>query len=423
MEDRIVGISNMSIYIPEARISLERILERRAAEDPAFERRLRRAIESTNQEAIRFTAPWQDSVTLAAQAARPLVDDPAIAAGVRYIATGTETSVDMSKPISAYAQGVLQRSGAAVPRALSTFQVQHACAGGTIAMLSVAGMLKCTGREGESAIVINSDIARYETPSTAEITQGAGAVALRLERDPKLLALETATVGFASSDEDDFFRPLGSITARVKGRYSVDCYNDALNSAFLDHADRCGLAPREALERNDYFVVHVPFHRMAVTGLSKLIERHLEADPAATAAFLDDHHFDDGIEASRWIGNIYSGSAYMSLMFLLWNRFRAEGDAIVGKRVMIASYGSGNTMSVLSATIQPGAPAVLAQWDLDTTLNGGTDVPFEAYERFVARREYDLSFGPITDGHDVPAGRFYLAEIREDGYRMYNFKD
>jgi len=287
-------------------------------------------------------------------------------------------------------------------------------------MMSVAGMLKCTGRPGESGLVINSDVARYQTPSTAEITQGAGAVALRIETDPRLLELDTQTVGFASSDEDDFFRPLGSVTARVKGRYSVDCYNDALSAALVDHADRRGVTPREAIESHDYFVVHVPFHKMAVTGLTKLVERHLEVDPAGAHEFL--HHFDDGIEASRWVGNIYSGSAYMSLMFLLWNRYRAEGESIVGKRILLASYGSGNTMTVLSSTIAAGAPEVLSRWDLRGVLEAGTSAGFERYEGFIRNETYSLDYGPVSDGSDVDPGLFYLEGIRDDGYRQYAYR-
>ena len=422
MNETTVGISDMSLYVPRWKIDLSDILRVRAEEDPSFERRLRRAIESTNQISIRFPAPWQDSVTLAAQAARPLLADEAVARGVRYLAVGTETSVDMSKPIAAYAQGALQRSGVPLPRTLSTFQVQHACAGGTIAMMSVAGMLQATGRPGESGLVVNSDIARYQTPSTAEITQGAGAVALRIERDPDLLELDTHTVGFASADEDDFFRPLASVTARVKGRYSVDCYNDALNAAFIDHADRRGVSPREALEAHDLFVVHVPFYRMAITGLTRLIERHLELDPAAAGEFMDAHHFSDGIEASRHVGNIYSGSAYMSLMFLLWNRYRAEGDAIVGKKVLIASYGSGNTMTVLSARVAEGAPRVLAGWDLQRVLDAATEAEFDRYARFVERETYSLDHGPVTDGEDVDPGLYFLKEVRDDGYRIYDYR-
>jgi hydroxymethylglutaryl-CoA synthase len=421
MSEQTVGISDMSVYVPDLRIGLDTILEKRAAEDPSFERRLRRAIESTNQLAIRFPAHWQDPVTLAAQASRALLTDSPDLSGVRYFAVGTETSVDMSKPISAYAQGALQRSGIALPRSLSTFQVQHACAGGTIAMMSVGAMLQAAGRPGESGLVVCSDVARYTAPSTAEITQGAGAVAMRIEANPQLVELDLATAGLASSDEDDFFRPLGSITARVKGRYSVDCYNDALDSAFVDHATRRGMTPRDVLESADIIVVHVPFHRMAVTGMTRLIEHHLEADPAAARTYLEERFFDDGIEATRHIGNIYSGSAYMSLMFALWNRYRSIGDAIVGKKILIASYGSGNTMTVLSARVAAGAPAVLARWDLQAVLDAARDASFETYLGFVEREAYTLDTGPVSNGSDVAAGRYYLSAIREDGYRQYEF--
>lgn len=421
MTARRAGISDMSLYVPSQSISLESILKRRAEENPSIERRLRRAIESTNQVAIRFPTPWQDPVTMAAQAARPLLLDRTVAGGVRYLAVGTETSVDMSKPIAAYTQGVLQRSDVSLPRTLSTFQVQHACAGGTIAMMSVASMLQNGAREGESGVVICSDVARYQVPSTAEITQGAGAVAMRVELDPRLLELDLSAVGLASSDEDDFFRPIPSITARVKGRYSVDCYNDALDAAFVDHATRRGVTPEAALKETDIFIVHVPFHRMAVTAMTKLIERRLDVGPAGAAAFLEERHFDEGIEASRTIGNIYSGAAYMALMFALWNRYRAEGVGVVGKRVLIASYGSGNTMSVLSATVAPGAPEVLAGWDLQSILDNHEEAPFDRYTTFVEREVYELEHGEVSNGARIPDGDYYLSAIREDGYRQYEY--
>ena len=407
MKQRTVGISDMSVYIPNARVSLDSILHRRATEDPSFERRLRRAIESTNQVAVRFTRRWQDPVTLAAQAGRELLLRSDTAPTVRYVGVGTESSVDMSKPIAAYAHGALQRSGVPLPRELSTFQVQHACAGGTIAMMSVAGMLQAVGRDNERGLVICSDVARYQTPSTAEITQGAGAVAMLIEENPRLLEIDLSTIGLASSDEDDFFRPLPSITARVKGRYSVDCYNEALDVAFRDHATRRGMTTAEVLNQTDLFVVHVPFHKMAVTGMTRLVEHHLGVNQTEAHEFLNTHHFDEGIEATRHIGNIYSGSAYMSLMFALWRRYKVEGTGIVGRRVMIASYGSGNTMSVISATVAADAPAVLAEWDLDRVLDAGADASVEAYREFVAKEEYTWGNRPgLRRPRGCPRGVF-----------------
>ncbi len=415
----------MSIYIPPAKITLEEILARRAEEDPSFERRLRRAIESTNQVAMRFTRRWEDPVTLAAQASRELFlrssAAPSAAPSVRYFAVGTESSVDMSKPISAYAHGLLQRTGIPLPRELSTFQVQHACAGGTIAMMGVAGMLQSIGRGDESGLVVCTDVARYLTPSTAEITQGAGAVALLVEENPRLLEIDLGTVGLASSDEDDFFRPLPSITARVQGRYSVECYNDALDTAFMDHARRRGEDPRELLEGTDLFVVHVPFYKMAITGMTRLLEKRAGLGPSEAQQFLMDHHFDEGIEAARHVGNIYSGSAYMSLMYALWNRWRAEGDSVVGKKVLIASYGSGNTMSVISGTVASDAPAVLATWDLEAVLDAGRNVSMDVYNEFIAKEMYSWETGEVSDGSDVDPDRYFLKSIREDGYREYDY--
>lgn len=417
-----VGISDMRLYVPAPRIDLETILRRRVEEDPQLERRLRRAIDSTDQVAIRFPHSWEDPVTMAAEAARGLLGDAAIAQSVRYFAVGTETSVDLSKPIASYVHGLLQRSGVALPRELSTFQVQHACAGGTIALTNVAAMLAAVGRTDERGVVVCSDVARYTTPSTAEITQGAGAVAMLVERDPRLLSIDLATIGLASEDVDDFFRPLGSITARVKGRYSVDCYNDALDAAFRDHAARSTVAPKDLLQSTDIFVVHVPFHRMAITGLSKLLEHHLETDLASVHQFLDEKHFGEGIDATRVIGNIYSGSAYMSLMFALYNRFKRIGADIVGQRVMVASYGSGNTMSVYSAQVCQGAVEVLSDWNLDAIVKAGCPVDFGLYEQFVEKETYSLDHGPVATGAELGPELYYLASVRDDGFREYGIR-
>ncbi|TVR07026.1 MAG: hydroxymethylglutaryl-CoA synthase, partial [Spirochaetaceae bacterium] len=214
-----VGISDLTLYVPNPVMELDSLIERRIAEEPKLERRLLRAIETTGQKSMRYPELWQDNATLSAQAAHTLLSraNRDSVSGLRYLAVGTETSVDHSKPIAAYVEGMLQGAGVPVPEQISTFQVQHACAGGTISMLSVGALLQVSGRSGESGVVICSDIARYDAPSTAEITQGAGAVAMLIETNPALIELDLQTQGYASRDVDDFFRPIGSVTAKVKG--------------------------------------------------------------------------------------------------------------------------------------------------------------------------------------------------------------
>ncbi len=417
-----VGISDIALYIPSQRVELETIVEKRISDDPSLERRLRRALETTGQIAIRFPETYQDTATMAAQAARKLIaKDPGFdPATMRYLAVGTETSVDMSKPVAAYVEGMLQSSGIPVPTSLSTFQVQHACAGGTISLLSVGAMLQASARSSDTGVVVCSDVARYEAPSTAEITQGAGAVALRVERNPKLLELDLSTVGYSSQDVDDFFRPLGSVTAKVKGGYSVQCYHEAFEAAFLDHCDRRGEDPADLLNDVDMLVLHVPFMKMGVLGAERLVTKILGVGQAEAEAFLEERGFSSSVQPTAEIGNIYTGSAYLSLTFLLRDRYKHFGDDIVGKRVLISSYGSGNTMSVFSATVAPSAPRIISSWHLEHSLNGQRVSSIQEYEKWITTSSYTPA--EATEPAKVHPGLYYLEEIREDGYRQYGFR-
>jgi len=417
-----VGISDIGFYVPSSRIELGTILARRALEDPSFERRLRKAIESTGQKAIRFPAYWEDSASLAGNALLDLLSrsDSQTLSGLRFLASGTESSVDFSKPVSSYVQGMLIKAGFTLPPTLSSFQVQHACAGGTIALLSVAAQLAISRNTNESGIVTCSDIARYETPSTAEITQGAGAIALLVEQNPKLLEIDLSTQGYASGDVDDFFRPLDSVTARVRGQYSMQCYNDAANHAFQDHCQRSGKTPVEVLSETDWFVFHVPFARMAYTAARSLLTQHLRLLDGEVDEYLAPRGFFDALEATAQVGNIYTGAAYLNLASLLSSRRKLLGDDIEGKKILFSSYGSGNTMLVFRATVAKGAGAIIDRWNLDKKLSTYEDASFETYQSWISR---DWSnYNQKTAGITVPSRHFHLSGIREDGYRVYDFQ-
>ncbi len=422
MADQSVGISDISLYVPSPELRLDELLEYRIKQRPDLERRLKRAVDTTGQQSLRYPELWEDTATLSAQALQTLARQGNRLDGVRYLAVGTETTVDHSKPIAAYVQGMMQQSDVSIPSSMSTFQVQHACAGGTIAMLSVGALLRATPRDDEQGLVLCSDIARYAAPSTAEITQGAGAVGLLVERKPKLLELDITTQGYASQDVDDFFRPLGSTIAKVKGGYSVQCYNEALEAAFRDHAERLGEDPAELLHSTDMFVLHVPFYRMAITAMHKLLEKFTDYDTEAVDAFLEERGFEASLQPVRSIGNIYSGSAYMALYFLLKQQYEQYGKSIVGKRLILGSYGSGNTMIVLSARVAPGAPEVIERWDVDQVLNGKRTSDLSAYERFLETPLDAEEYARRLDESAVPNGSFYLQGIREDGYRRYVLK-
>ncbi len=360
---------------------------------------------------------------MAASAARGLfLQNPSLEArSVRHLAVGTETGVDHSKPVSAYVQGMLQRAGFELPGSLSSFQVQHACAGGTMALLSVASMLAVGGRPVDSGIVVSTDVARYETESTAEITQGAGAAALHVASAPRLLELDLATAGFASADVDDFFRPLGSITARVNGSYSMRCYWESLEAAYMDYCTRSGTRPDQTLLDTDYFVLHTPFRNMPEAAMEKLFEKVLGYDRARTRSVLDQKSFDAAVDPLAGIGNLYAGSLPAALAFLLEDRWRALGSGIVGKSILLASYGSGSTMVVIRARVAPAAPEVISRWNLGRIFTAVRPATFEEYEAWAAGPVQPELHARLMENAVVPPDTFLLSGIRKDGYREYEF--
>jgi hydroxymethylglutaryl-CoA synthase len=421
MDEKTIGISDLAVYVPPLELDLQTLVAERVKSDPRLARHLDRALRVTGQRAIRFPSPWEDTSTMAANAAYDLLraNPQADLAALRYLSVGTETTVDHSKPVSAYVQGMLQRAGMPVPSSLTGFQVQHACASGTLSLLSVAGLLAMSPGERESGLVIASDIARYQPRTTAEVTQGAGAAALLVQRSPRLLELEPGMAGYCSQDVDDFFRPVGSMSAQVKGSYSMECYLNTLEEAFLDHSRRRGLAPREILASTDLFVLHAPFRNMPELAMERLLARHLDLSAQGARDFLEQRGFYRGVDPLGDIGNTYSASLYLFLAHLLADRYREWGQSIVGRRILLASYGSGNTMIVLSGRVAAEAPQVISNWNLSGIRASRLPAGLREYGIWSTGSYMRNSTGLSIQDPILPPGHFYLSGIRQDGYREY----
>jgi len=423
MSEQTLGISDIALYLPPPKIEIETIVRERIRSKPELEHRLLRALDTTGQRELRFPEVWEDTSTMAAESSRLLLqqDGDLDIGRMRYLAVGTETPIDHSKAAAAYVEGMLQRTGIPVPTTISTFQVQHACAGGALAAISVLGLLAMSNRPHEAGLIACSDVARYSEATTAEITQGAGAASLLVEKDPKLVELDLSNVGFSSEDVDDFFRPLGSTVARVKGSYSMKCYDSSLETAFLDHCERRGSMPAQVLEATDYFVLHTPFRNMPVRAMNRLLKAHLGYSKEQAEGFLRERAFLQGIDPIARIGNTYTASLFMSLAFILNEQFRIIGNGIIGKRMLLASYGSGNTMAIISAVVAESAPSVLERWKLGAQWRSARSADMFEYDRWVGapyeRGRYNELV--VEARNDVPAGSFYLSGIREDGYREY----
>ena len=154
-----------------------------------------------------------------------------------------------------------------------------------------------------------------------------------------------------------------------------------------------------------------------------LLQNELELSDEEARDFLADRGLYDAIDAVADVGNVYTGSMYLALSFQLHIQYRRHGEAIVGKRILFASYGSGNTMTVFSGTVAERAPQVIARWNLDALLDDYREASFDEYQTWI-NGPYVAAVEQNTNGEEVGASpRFILETIRDDGYRVYAYRD
>jgi len=422
MNETKVGIGDIGIYVPRLQMSVDSLLESRAHTQPQLNRLMKRAAKKTGQISFRFPAPWEDTATLAANAASEVLERLSVEQQerIRYVLVGTETAVDLAKPVASYVHGMLKKAGYALGSALSTYDTKHACAGGTSALLSAASNLICSGSNQERGLVISSDIARYDAPSTAEFTQGGGSAALIVEKNPRLMEINLRIQGLFSSDVDDFFRPLNSITAKVKGRYSMDCYQSALKSAFEDYCNRANQSPSKCIDEIDYIALHVPFPTMPEIALRRLLSDSCRKSEAEIEHFIQRSGFINAMYLCRYFGNLYTASLYTYLATLLYQEYHRIGEGIVGKRVLMASYGSGNTMTIFTSRICEDAPKLISLWKIEKWEDTSREAGFDEYLAWINHPTSIEALRNRLETSDSKEGLFYLKSLSESGYRIYD---
>jgi hydroxymethylglutaryl-CoA synthase len=277
-----------------------------------------------------------------------------------------------------------------------------------------ADWIRSGAARGRKALVVATDIARYDLHSSAEFTQGAGAVALIVSEAPRLLQLDPASGVFARNVYD-FWRPLDRREALVDEKFSVDCYLNALDGAVADYRSAAAIDPMEPLsERFAALLYHTPFPKMAYKAHLRLIEgewRRAQRDPAKLAAAAERSYadlVDSSLGAARIVGNTYTASLYIALAWLA----EQQGRAIEGQPIGLFSYGSGCCAEFFSGRFASGSAAVADRIGLADLL---------AARRELTVAEYEAFSGANTVGSPTLTGRAAFcrfAGIREDK-RMY----
>ncbi|HZP41241.1 MAG TPA: hydroxymethylglutaryl-CoA synthase [Candidatus Binatia bacterium] len=399
-----VGIDRLAAYVPAYVLPMDALAAARNVP-------LEKLTHGLGVREMAIPPPCEDVVTLAANAGARLLRAAEVDPGeIGLLLVATETAVDHAKPVGIFVHDLL---GIGVH--CRVFELKHACYAGTAALMTAVDWVRA-GRGGRRrALVIAADVARYELGSPGEPTQGAGAVAMLVQHDPRALQVSEES-GVWASNVYDFWRPLGRREALVDGKYSIECYLDALAGAFGAYRsrERPALEPDEALvDRLAYCLYHVPFPKMAAKAHRRLVEldwraagvRWREVEPrldeAAAASY--DAQVAPTIEAVARVGNTYTASLWLCLASLL----ERTGRPLGGRRLGLFSYGSGSCAEYFTGVV-PGSVGAVADGGLARLLAARTTIDIDEYERCI---------GAADAGGEPPAsfaGDFVFRGVRND---------
>ena len=332
----------------------------------------------------------EDIVTLAATAADDILTDEDKEA-IDMVILATESGIDQSKAAAVFVHGLLD-----IQPFARSFEMKEACYAATAAL--DYAKLHVEKFPQSKVLVITSDIAKYGIGTPGEPTQGAGAVAMLISHNPRILSFNDDNVA-QTRDVMDFWRPNYATTPFVNGIYSTQQYLDSLKTTWAEYQKRTGLA------LTDFAAVcfHLPYPKLAIKGLKKILDKSLSEEKKDQLQY----NFDQSILYSQRVGNIYTGSLFLGLLSLLEN----DPQLKAGDRIALFSYGSGAVSEIFSANLVPDFEQLLDHKRMEK-LDQRTVLSVADYERlFYEEVDLDPSgnqvFEPAT--HQT----FALTEIKE----------
>ncbi|MDH3254960.1 MAG: hydroxymethylglutaryl-CoA synthase [Acidobacteriota bacterium] len=352
------GIASIGLHFPPLAMSVEELAQLRG-EDP------KKYTLGLGCKEMSLCPPDYGVVELATKAAQRAIRRwGGDRTRLGMLAVGTETAVDMSRPLSAWVADRLGLRGA-----VRSYEVKHACYGGTLAVKQATEWRMSGAAQGKAALVIAADVALYEQGDPGEPTQGAGAVAMVID-EPNVAAIDSMSYPW-SEPEFDFWRPVGTSYPLVDGPLSLECYKRAAENCFKALVAKRN--PEEALSELAAICFHVPFPKMVKKAVFRVGEFFGWSPEKIEELFRD--KVNPTMVWNSLCGNAYTASLWISVANAL------KGLAI-GQRVAAFSYGSGFGAELL--TLEAGPMALAGAWeeDIEEDLASRQQVTAAEYETF-----------------------------------------
>lgn len=437
-----IGIIAMSVYIPRTAVS-QADLEIFDESSPG------KYTIGLGQRFMSFVTDREDVVSLALTAVDHLVTHAAISyAQIGRLEVGTETLIDKSKSIKTSLMRLFEQSGNSEVEGLDN---TNACYGGTAALFNALAWAESSAWDGRYALVVASDIAVYDR-GPARPTGGAAAVAMLLGPNAPIrfeIGLRATCMGHSY----DFFKPRLAVEyPTVNGQHTVDTFVSAMDQCYDRFRARAKLKDGVSfsVRHVDYCLFHSPFNKMVQKSFARLlysdflatavgedpffesVERfrglqrdsaHRDRDAQKAFVALARPLYERKVAPGAWlaveIGNCYTASLYSSLAALIYQ----QRNQLVGKRILLYSFGSGFAASMFALRVVFPLDSIFEKLSLRETLRARLIMSPQEYDATLKERERNycrFDYHTTGDLDRLFPGAFYLKRVGKQGEREYD---
>lgn len=440
-----VGIDALYVYSPECYVDNAELATARGSAPKHF-------TEGVGVKTFSVPPPNEDQSSMAATAAHRLMEANKVSpADIFRIDTPTESGLDSSRALVSDVVGMLEQvyGNGSMSHVLG-YEQKFACVSGMERYLDTSAWFAAGWNTSKYALIVATDIAKYDLKSREEPTQGAAAAAVLVGKDPRLLEIIPGAFGAALRNEKgDFKKPGGRTVALVDGAKSYASYLTEMKMAWLNFkaaADNAGMKrPGESatIDAVDRAVYHNPHKKMVISAYASLLmhewrslprwkEVVSEIGPEPSREGMDDLSYymseaygdfrrkfmnykpfaDDFAErvgssvvGPELVGNSYSVSVFVGLESM----FEKDTGDLGGKRVVLCGYGSGSHAVIQANMVPERFKEVSKGFDLISRLGSRKKLSIDEYERI---HEGKI---PPDEWSSSPSNRFVLKSIGQEG--------
>lgn len=440
-----VGIDAMYVYSPDYYVDNAELAVARGSQPKHF-------TEGVGIKTFSIPPPNEDQSSMAATAAYRLMQAYGVSpSDIFRIDTPTESGLDGSRALVSDVVGMLEKvyGNGSLSHVLG-YEQKFACVSGMERYLDTSAWFAAGWNAAKYALVVATDVAKYDLKSREEPTQGAAAAAVLVGRDPRLFEIIPGAYGSALRNEKgDFKKPGGRTVALVDGARSYASYLTEMKLAWLNFqaaAVRTGMTPEgdgATIDSIDRAVYHNPHKKMVISAYASLLMHEWRTLPRwkevvasigeePTREGMDDLTFymseaygdfrrkfmnskafsDDfatrvgsSVMAPELVGNSYSVSVFVGMDSM----FENDVEDLAGKRVVLCGYGSGSHAVIQANVVPDGFKEVSKKFDLMSRLGARKRLSIEEYERI---HEGKI---PPSEWSSGDSKRFVLESIGQQG--------